>query len=163
MMKRKGILNDIRKDKKVSRKEIGRTVAAAKDLEVLIDKLVEAERVRKEREAAAARESNLPPTPKLPVSGKPFDERRGQMRWPVGQGKIVARFGNQQHPILHTITQNTGIDISVPTGSSVEAIADGDVSLISWLPSFGNLVILDHSNGYRTVYAHLSEILVKEG
>ncbi|HLX12588.1 MAG TPA: M23 family metallopeptidase, partial [Bacteroidota bacterium] len=59
--------------------------------------------------------------------------------------------------------QNTGIDIKLPVGSEVSAIAPGDVSAISWLPSFGNLVIVDHSNGYRTVYAHLSEITVTEG
>ena len=85
------------------------------------------------------------------------------MRWPVGQGKIVARFGNQQHPVLHTITQNTGIDISLPVGSDVAATSEGEVSAISWLPSFGNQISIDHSGGFRTVYAHLSEITVQEG
>ncbi|MEE9288928.1 MAG: M23 family metallopeptidase, partial [Bacteroidota bacterium] len=42
------------------------------------------------------------------------------------------------------------------------AVADGDVSRIWWLPSFGSLIIVNHYNGYRTVYAQLSEILVTE-
>ena len=45
----------------------------------------------------------------------------------------------------------------------MEVVADGEVAKIFWLPSFGNLVILNHNNGYRTVYAHLSEIAVEEG
>ena len=45
----------------------------------------------------------------------------------------------------------------------MDAVADGEVSTIWWLPSFGNLVIMNHQNGYRTVYAHLSEIAVNEG
>ena len=89
--------------------------------------------------------------------------RRGSLPWPVSRGKIVSRFGVQQNPALHTVTQNNGIDIDVPSGTYVDAVADGEVSTIWWLPSFGNLVIMNHQNGYRTVYAHLSEIAVNEG
>lgn len=159
---RKQLLTGIRHDKKMFRQEADRTLAAAQDLEQLIAKLIEQERIKKAREAARAKEGKVPP-PSVTPAGRTFVEKRGRLRWPVAQGKIVARFGNQQHPVLRTITQNTGIDISVPTGTDVDAVADAEVSTISWLPSFGNLVILDHSNGYRTVYAHLSEIAVAEG
>jgi murein hydrolase activator len=64
---------------------------------------------------------------------------------------------------LKTVTQNTGIDIAARPGSAVSAVADGEVATIWWLPSYGNLVILNHYNGYRTVYAHLAEIRVIEG
>ncbi len=49
------------------------------------------------------------------------------------------------------------------SGSPVSAVADGEVAKIFWLPSFGNLIIMNHNNGFRTVYAHLSDILVAEG
>ena len=65
--------------------------------------------------------------------------RRGSLPWPVSRGKIVSRFGVQQNPALHTVTQNNGIDIDVPSGTYVDAVADGEVSTIWWLPSFGNL------------------------
>jgi len=162
LKRRKQMLASIRHDKKVLRQEADRTLAAVQDLEQLIAKLIEQERIKKARAAARAKESKAPP-PTITPSGKSFVDRHGHLRWPVPQGKIVARFGNQQHPVLRTITQNTGIDIAVPSGTDVEAVADAEVSTISWLPSFGNLVILDHSNGYRTVYAHLSEIAVSEG
>jgi septal ring factor EnvC (AmiA/AmiB activator) len=162
MKKRKKMLATIRRDKKMLRQDADRTLAAAQELEQLISKLIEQERIRKARETARAKEGKAPP-PSIAPSGQAFVDRRGHLRWPVSQGRIVTRFGNQQHPVLKTITQNTGIDIAVPTGTDVEAVANAEVSAISWLPSFGNLVILDHSNGYRTVYAHLSEIAVSEG
>jgi murein DD-endopeptidase MepM/ murein hydrolase activator NlpD len=66
------------------------------------------------------------------------------------------------HPILKTVTQNTGIDIRARSGSDVLAVADGEVSILTFIPGFGNLIILNHYNGYRTIYAHLSEITVAE-
>ncbi|HTO95355.1 MAG TPA: M23 family metallopeptidase, partial [Bacteroidota bacterium] len=69
----------------------------------------------------------------------------------------------QTHPTLRTITQNTGIDIAVRVGSPVVAVADGLISKILWLPSYGNLVILSHNGGFYTVYTHLGDISGAEG
>lgn len=160
--KRKRLLAEIRRDKKQMKKEFERAVSAAKELESLIAVLIEKEREKKKREAELAKEGQ-PVPPRVAISGKPFAELKGQLPWPVSHGTVVAKFGNQKHPILRTVTQNTGIDISLPSGSSIEAVAEGEISTIHWLPSFGNLVIIDHTNGYRSVYAHLSEILVTEG
>ncbi len=154
--RRKAMLAEIRKDKKNFKREISRKLDAAKQLEQLISKLIEDERIRKEKESAGK------PAPS-PTTGGAFEVRRGRLRWPVTGGKIVSRFGAQENPALHTVTQNPGIDISVTTGSTVCTVADGEVSAIWWLPSFGNLVIINHRNGYRSVYAHLSDITVSEG
>ncbi len=160
--KRKLILADIRKDKKNYQREINRKTNAVKDLEQLIVKLIEEDRIKKEREARLSKGKATNPATRESTAGSVFDAKRGLLRWPVTQGKVVAHFGNQQNPVLRTVTQNTGIDISVPAGTSVSAVADGEVSKIYWLPSFGNLLILNHNNGYLTVYAHLSEIAVNE-
>lgn len=160
MKQRKQVLADIRKNKTNFKRELERMRNAARDIELIIAKLIEEERIRKEREAALARERNEP----LPErTASPFEHKRGMLRWPVSRGKLASRFGNQQHPVLKTVTQNTGIDISVPAGTDVYAVAAGEVSTIWWLPSFGNLIILNHYDGYRTVYAHLAEIEVREG
>lgn len=160
---RKKILSDIRRDKNSYRKEITRRRKAAKKLESLITHLIEQERLRKEREAALAlARGTAAPEEVIPPAGL-FESRKGKLQWPVKKGKLTARFGNQVHPELKTVTQNTGIEIRVPEGTDVVAIADGDVSRIWWLPSFGSLIILNHNNGYRTVYAQLSDILVSEG
>lgn len=97
------------------------------------------------------------------VHGIPFDQRKGRLTWPVSRGRIAAHFGNQIHPVMKTITTNTGIDISTQDDTPIRAVADGEVALIHWLPSYGNLIIIYHNNGFRTVYAHLSEIRVTNG
>jgi murein hydrolase activator len=154
---RRTLLNRIRRDKSQLQREIERKNRAARDLEDMITRLIESERAREER---ALGEAKTPP-PMPPGTG--FDARKGRLRWPVSEGRIVARFGNQRHPTLKTVTQNTGIDIAVRSGSPVMAVARGEVATIWWLPSFGNLVILNHYGGYRTVYSHLEEIHVAEG
>lgn len=91
-----------------------------------------------------------------------FSKMKGNLPWPVN-GKIINRFGEQRNPYLNTITLNFGIDIATTYGSPVRAIADGKVSIVHWLPGYGNIVIITHSEGYRTVYAYLSEVNVQEG
>lgn len=156
---RKDVLSKIRKDRKTLQKEVERKLKAAQQLESMIANLIEQDRLKKERRTRD-REGKLPQPP--PATGS-FESKRGRLRWPVSQGAIAARFGNQKHPTLKTITQNTGIDIAVKAGSPVSTVADGEVTTIWWLPGYGNLVIVDHNGGYRTVYAHLSEISVSEG
>lgn len=155
---RRALLTRIRRDRSQLQREIERKNRAARDLEDIVARLIESERAREER----AREEAGTPPPALPP-GAGFGDRRGRLRWPVSDGRVVARFGNQKHPTLKTVTQNTGIDIAVKAGSPVRSVARGEVATIWWLPSFGNLVILNHYGGYRTVYSHLAEIHVAEG
>ena len=157
---RRQVIAQIRRDKNLVRREIDRQMNAAKDLENIIAQLIEEERVRAEREAEEARKARLPQPPVLEGT---FGSLKGKLPWPVSEGVVVARFGNQRHPTLKTITQNLGIDIAVKSGTPVRSVADGEVTKILWLPSFGNLIILNHYGGYRTVYTHLSEIVVAEG
>jgi septal ring factor EnvC (AmiA/AmiB activator) len=94
---------------------------------------------------------------------RPLNERKGKLSWPVSGGRVVAEFGNQVHPIMKTITTNTGIDIATDDNTPIRSVADGEVALVHWLPSYGNLVIINHGHGYRTVYAHLDDITVIQG
>jgi murein DD-endopeptidase MepM/ murein hydrolase activator NlpD len=157
---RRETLNRIRKDKKLLQRQMQRQLLAAKDLEQMIADLIEQDRIKKEHAAA---ERKIPRLPQPPGAGEEFVGRKGKLRWPVSEGNIVARFGPQRHPTLRTITQNTGIDIAVDAGTPVSAVATGEVATINWLPGYGNLIILNHQNGYRTVYTHLGEITVVQG
>ncbi len=175
---RQTVLKKIRKDKKTYKQELARKTEAYKKIENLIADLVEKERIRKEREDAERRERELAeardkerlkttipymPIPDASTAAHTFERRKGKLRWPVTNGTIHSRFGNQIHPVLKTVTQNTGIDIATPNGSDVFAVADGEVSVLSFIPGFGNILILNHYHGYRTVYAHLSDVYIKEG
>lgn len=173
---RQTILKKIRKNKKTYQRALTRKVSAFQQIEKLIADLIEKERIRKEREEAErqarilAEERNRQQTNNItseskqnePITASAFSQRRGRLRWPVLHGTIQSRFGNQIHPVLKTVTQNTGIDIATPVGSDVIAVADGEVAVLSFIPGFGNVLILNHYNGYRTVYAHLSEVTVSE-
>lgn len=158
---RRQVLQQIRKDKKSAQRELDRRLASVKELEKLIADLIEQERIKRERLAAEQQRTGKLPQP--PAATGSFEAKRGRLRWPVSEGAVVAHFGNQRHPTLKTITQNTGIDIAVTAGTSVTAVADGEVATIWWLPSYGNIIIVDHYDGYRTVYSHLAEIRVTQG
>jgi murein hydrolase activator len=166
--RRQKMLASIRKDKNFYREQADEKRAAADKLKNIITELINKETERKEREAAAEREraktGGAPrPTP-LPEAAAPgtFAAQHGRLRWPVSAGVIAASYGEQVHPILKTKRFNTGIDIGVEPGSDVKAVADGRVSIVTFIAGLGNIVILTHSDGYRTIYADLSEINVSE-
>ena len=79
-------------------------------------------------------------------------------RWPV-RGRVIAAFGPKPSGV-----QNDGINLAVPEGTPVKAAEDGVVAYAgNELKGYGNLVLVRHSNGFVTAYAHASEILVKRG
>ena len=80
-----------------------------------------------------------------------------------GRYKIVRQFGRQPHPTQrHVVTDNSGIDIEVPTGTSARAVFDGTVSAIFRQDGFNTIVMLRHGK-YLTVYAGLSACNVRQG
>jgi murein DD-endopeptidase MepM/ murein hydrolase activator NlpD len=79
-------------------------------------------------------------------------------RWPV-RGKVVTGYGAKTNG-----KSNDGINVAVPEGTPVKAAEDGVVAYSgNELKGYGNLVLVRHSNGYVTAYAHASEIMVKRG
>ena len=56
-----------------------------------------------------------------------------------------------------------GVDFAAPGGTNIRAVASGVVTVSGWHYSYGNYVILDHGDGYRTLYAHMSAFAVKQG
>jgi len=99
-----------------------------------------------------------PPAQETPA--KPTETANGQpsFRWPA-HGHMIAGFGPKPNGL-----QNDGIDLAIPEGTPVKAAEDGVVAYAgSELKGYGNLVLVRHSNGFVTAYAHASEILVKRG
>jgi murein DD-endopeptidase MepM/ murein hydrolase activator NlpD len=82
-----------------------------------------------------------PAPPELPRGPSPFV-------WPVQAGVLSSRFGPRGE------THHDGIDISSPEGTPVRAARAGRVLYSDRLRGYGNLVILEHDDGYATVYAH---------
>ncbi len=79
-------------------------------------------------------------------------------RWPV-RGKVVTSYGAKTNG-----KSNDGINLAVPEGTPIKAAEDGVVAYSgNELKGYGNLILVRHSNGYVTAYAHASELMVKRG
>jgi murein DD-endopeptidase MepM/ murein hydrolase activator NlpD len=79
-------------------------------------------------------------------------------RWPV-RGRVIAGFGPETNG-----QRNDGINLAVPEGTSIKAAEEGTVAYAgNELKGYGNLLLVRHSNGFVTAYAHASELLVKRG
>lgn len=70
---------------------------------------------------------------------------------------------NRFHPVLHVNRAHLGTDYAAPVGTPVRAVAAGRVSASAYSAGNGNYVAIDHADGYRTMYLHLSQRLVRAG
>lgn len=92
-------------------------------------------------------------------TGKDFFSQKGRLAWPV-QGVVSNRFGA---PRADSGTFWRGLFIKAPQGSNITAVSGGVVAFAEWLRGFGNLLVLDHGNGYMTVYGNNDAVLKKMG
>ncbi|MFQ6092364.1 MAG: murein hydrolase activator EnvC family protein, partial [bacterium] len=125
----------------------------AEQIEAIIGRL---EKERRRRIAAQKKAEDVK------VIYEHFARYRGRLPWPT-KGRILSAFGLHRHPVLKTTTVNKGINIRAPFGADILAVAPGRVIMTDWLRGYGKFLIIDHHNGYYTLYAHTSEILVAEG
>lgn len=79
------------------------------------------------------------------------------------QGKVVSRYGLQNHATLGTSTRNLGIEIEGAAGAGVRAAVSGEVAMVTAIPGYGPGIILDNGSGYFTIYANLAGIRVGVG
>ncbi|MEG3617905.1 M23 family metallopeptidase [Magnetovibrio sp. PR-2] len=89
---------------------------------------------------------------------EPPKRSSGKFGWPV-QGKIISNYGSKAKGM-----QNDGINIAAPRGSNVMAAENGVVAYAgNEIRGFGNLLLVKHSGGWVTAYAHNDQLLVKRG
>jgi septal ring factor EnvC (AmiA/AmiB activator) len=86
----------------------------------------------------------------------------GSFLWPA-KGKVVSFFGRQKHPNFDTYITKKGIEIQTNEGSPIYSVSAGKVVYADWLKGYGLVVIVDHTNGFYSLYAHASKLLVAEG
>ncbi len=149
--------------------ELGRVLKTIE--ETLARQAREAE-AQRQRELAAAREKPSAPaaTGKRAESGPlvssgatyggPFANAKGKLPWPVN-GRLVARYGTPRGEDART--KWDGVLIGATAGSQVRAVHGGRVVFADWLRGSGLLVILDHGNGYLTLYGHNQSLLKDAG
>jgi septal ring factor EnvC (AmiA/AmiB activator) len=110
--------------------------------------------------AAAASGTRPPPratkTPPAVASAPP--PKVGGLGWPLS-GNLLARYGGK----LPDGRTSSGVLIGAPAGSTVTAVADGTVVFSDWMTGYGMILIVDHGNGYMSLYAHNDTLLRDAG
>ena len=110
------------------------------------------------RSARVASPAAAPPVQETAVKAAEPAGAVAGFRWPV-RGRVIVGFGPKSNGL-----QNDGINLAVPEGTPVKASEDGVVAYAgNELKGYGNLVLVRHSNGFVTAYAHASELMVKRG
>lgn len=79
------------------------------------------------------------------------------------EGTIISNYGLQEHPVLHIMTRNLGVEIRGRRGGKVKAAAKGKVVMAAEIDGRGPSIIIEHEGGFYSVYGHLNSIRVQEG
>lgn len=95
-------------------------------------------------------------------AGKGFRGLKGRLPWPV-PGSVAVPYGTQMDPVFHTPVFRNGIYIESGNDIVAKSVHSGKVVFANWFKGYGQLVIINHGEGYHTLYANLSEIFLRTG
>jgi septal ring factor EnvC (AmiA/AmiB activator) len=157
-------LNVLSKRETQLRRDLNDRKSAVEKLNTLIAEAVKAEIARETAAASKVSEADARSlgAESLRLSTV-FAENKARLPWPVPNGFISQRFGNQPHPTLKGITiPNDGVDIRTSPNAPVQAIFDGEVTSIASVPGMNTVVLIKHGE-YFSVYARLGKVNVKSG
>ncbi len=120
-----------------------------------LDRMLQDE--RELRRVLKAVEQALSDIPAKDLEGKPFAARKGELPWPAS-GRLLASFGGRRS--VGRLKWN-GVMIAAARGVNVRVVARGRVAFSDWLRGYGLMVIIDHGDGYMSLYGH-NQSLFKE-
>lgn len=138
------LLLQVRKDKNSLSRQLTDLQSRAKRIDGLISNL----ETTRNREPAAP--------------GTAFSGQEGRLSWPV-KGRVRIPFGNSRHPDLGTPYQSHGIEIEVSGELPVKSVWSGKVVFANVFKGYNNLLIIDHGDGYYTLYAQTSQLSCNVG
>lgn len=95
-------------------------------------------------------------------AGAGFTRLKGKLPWPA-EGRIAVPYGAQKDPEFSTPIFRNGVHIQTYSNSEARTVSEGKVIFAEWFKGFGQLVIVNHGNGYHTLYGNLSEIFSHVG
>ena len=149
---REVLLASIHNDLKVREQTIADLNSSAEELKDKVSLLLNQAEVARKQSAAWV------------PAGKGLQVKRGKIPWPVS-GEILPEysFGRHKNREFNAVVDNSGIQIKAPMGTPIRAVSAGVVRFADWFKGYGKLVILDHGEGYYSLYAQASELNVSEG
>ena len=121
-------------------------------------KLTDLKRQRRELEALLNEVETAVADLILPTNSLPFTSRKGELEWPT-KGKLAQRYGAKRNGPV----QWQGWLIKVSAGAAVKTVHQGRIVFSNYLRGFGLLLIIDHGDGYMTLYGHNQELLKDTG
>ncbi|NLC71030.1 MAG: peptidoglycan DD-metalloendopeptidase family protein [Desulfuromonadaceae bacterium] len=139
----KRLLTQVAQEKKNLSREIAALRGRARDLTALIRKLEQA------RVADA-------------VGKGDFAAQKGELMWPV-KGPVRIAFGTRKHPDLETLYESQGIEIEAASEKPIAVVWSGKVAFANHFRGYGNLLIVNHGDGFHTLYAQASKLLKQVG
>ena len=154
------VLKKIASTIKSQKKEKDKLIEDEKKLTSLIEKLIEKSKIQAQKktkkESIQADSKYLPDSSLDDVN---FKKLKKKLRLPV-KGKIIHEYGKKRPD---TGIKWKGLFIKANEGDEVYAVAKGKVVFADWLRGFGNLIILDHGDGYMSLYGNNESIIVQQG
>ncbi len=144
--KKKEVLVSLRREKEARTRALKELEQAAQRLQKMMDEI-------SRRALVPGREA---------PAGVGLEAMRGKLDYPV-RGAVMGGFGKVKHPEFSGELFRKGIDIEAPYGEEIKAVDAGKVVFADRFSGYGKMLIIDHGQRYYTVYAHLSELLKKNG
>ncbi|MBC8386183.1 MAG: peptidoglycan DD-metalloendopeptidase family protein [Candidatus Cloacimonetes bacterium] len=150
--------------KKKSKKYINEIENLETDLVQLEELKLRAVQQKEKMEKEAAALDELITKLRTDVISKDYSYQfsTSKLIWPL-RGEIIRDFGVQKSDVYNVSITNNGIDIRAEEGTEVVAIEDGIIVFAEWHGGSGKLVIIDHTNGFYSLYAHNNSLLVSKG
>jgi murein hydrolase activator len=155
----------VREDKKTYIASLQELEANSRRLQSIVEKLEAASR---KRYTAKSRKHSVQPDGKggtnfvPPSTSTGFGAQKGRLSLPT-QGRIVDSFGRHKHPEFNSYTICNGISIAAPIGADVRSIYSGTIVFSGYFKGYGNMVIVDHGDGFFSLYAHNSKVYKRVG
>ena len=151
------LLASVRKDKDTYQRMIDELKGDSERLQRIIR-----ESEKKDRHVRKKVTKGAKPAPEELLEDSAFTRIKGHLPWPV-TGKLAIRYGSQMDPLFNLPVFRSGIHIRTAAGSPVTAVSGGKVVYAADFKGYGQLVVLNHSGGYHTLYGNLAKIFLANG
>jgi len=148
------LLHELVEKERLVEHEIDQQEAAMAELNAMISaeiKRREEERKRREEEARKKREAGQEP----PAYDEPVGSGQFMIPIPAGRYVISSPFGWRTHPITGAKTLHNGVDFAAPYNTPILAVDSGTVVYAGPARGYGNWIVIDHNNGYYSIYGHM--------
>ncbi len=149
---RQKVVSRIKRNRKLLAQAMQEKRRALKRIQEMITRL--------ERQRAQQAQTRQQDARWVKLSGR-FGRLKGKLNWPV-RGKVLHKFGRYRSNVTGGVLTSNGIDIQAPRGTPVRCVHSGKVAMVAAMAGVGYMIIVDHNDGYYTVYAHLEQVTVQE-